>query len=87
MHLKSKMRFCSCGGTIGEFGRISKVTIYTQVGPVAADHVESRCWKCHKGFFYGYSMVSPAEGQLNVLSKLYDEDCLESEVVGLNFFF
>ena len=66
--------------------RSSKVTIYTQSGPILAEHLECRCKKCNKGHFYGYTSDQSGEEDqgLNVSKKMlkyYDEDCLEAEVI------
>ena len=83
MHLKSKRKFCSCGGTIAHYrNRVSKVTIYTQTGPVEVEHLECRCKKCDRGYYYGYASDTVAvagEESASKQYKIYEEDCLESE--------
>ena len=82
MRLKTRQKFCSCGGMIAQHkNRLSRVTIYTATGPFEAEHLEYRCKQCGKGYFYGYSTDSvDKEDETKQLYKLYDEDCLECEV-------
>ena len=82
MRLNTKRKFCSCGGTIAIVGRSSLVTIYTENGALQAEHLEARCRKCRRGFFYGYSTDSVAQEDESSKKQFryYDEDCLEAEV-------
>ena len=60
MELKSKHNRCDCGGDVVSYcGRASKVTIYTELGPLEAEHIESRCRSCRKGHYFGYSTDTP----------------------------
>ena len=68
--------------------RSSHVTLYTQSGPIKADHVECRCRECSKGYYYGYTCDSSMEEQemgekvaSKKMFKTYEEDCLEAEVL------
>ena len=86
MRLQTKRKFCSCGGTIAHYrNRVSSLTIYTETGPLAAEHLECRCKKCNKGYFYGYATDTVVEEEESSNAKkqykLYDEDCLECEVI------
>ena len=84
MRLKTKRKFCSCGGTIAHIGRSAKITIYTQQGPVEAEHLESRCRKCRKGYYFGYTSeadVDHTDDESKKFFKYYEEDCLEAEVI------
>lgn len=89
MRLQSKRKFCSCGGAILRYKeRFSQVTIYTETGPIMVEHLECRCKECNKGFFYGYTSDSSSEDQECKSTskrnfKIYDEDCLEAEVLKL----
>ena len=82
MRLNTKRKFCSCGGTIALVGRSSLVTIYTENGALEAEHLEARCRKCRKGYFFGYSSdsVDQEDGSSKKQYRHYDEDCLEAEV-------
>ena len=84
MRLKTKRKFCSCGGTIAHIGRSSQITIYTQHGPIEAEHLESRCRKCRKGYYFGYTSeadVDHTDDKSRKFFKYYEEDCLEAEVI------
>ena len=88
MRLKTSRKFCTCGGTIAHYKeRYSNVTIYTQTGPIRMDHLESRCKTCNKGWYYGYTSDCSSEDQkggtvsYKKQFKIYEEDCLESEVI------
>lgn len=75
-----------CGGSIVARGRSTLVTLYSEDGPLEAEHLESRCRDCSKGFYYGYwtdTVVMDEEGTSNEKKyfKYYDEDCLESKVI------
>ena len=70
--------------------RFARVTIYTERGPVEAEHLESRCKRCNKGYYYGYvsdTAISEPDNDAHCSNstakqhfKFYEEDCLESEV-------
>ena len=88
MRLQTSRRFCTCGGTIAHYKeRFSNVTIYTQTGPIMMEPLESRCKSCNKGWYYGYtSDISSEDKKGGIVNhkkqfKIYDEDCLESEVI------
>ena len=87
MQLQSKRKFCLCGGIIAHFrNRFSSVTIYTETGPISVEHLECRCKKCGKGFYYGYSTDSTEDDDTTKAKtkrqyKFYEEDCLECEVI------
>ena len=83
MILKTKRKFCVCGGTIVHVGRKAHVTIYTETGPMEVEHLECRCRKCSKGFYFGYAsdiQIDDEEEGPKRQFKFYEEDCLESEV-------
>ena len=84
--LKTKRSKCSCGGDIRHFkNRFSTVTVYTGDGPVQCKHLEYRCARCMKGYYFGYSSdvssVNQAEESKKTFKKIYEEDCLEQEVI------
>ena len=85
MRLQTRRRFCSCGGTIVHHReRSSKVTIYTETGPISAEHLECRCKSCSRGYFYGYATDTVEDDDEDSSTrkqyKYYEEDCLESKV-------
>ena len=89
MRLETKRKFCFCGGAILRFkDRQAQITVYTETGPIRMEHLESRCRKCKKGYFYGYTSESAEDDQekpekMHVTKqhmKMYEEDCLEAEV-------
>ena len=62
--------------------RSSSVTLYTENGPVSAEHLECRCKSCSRGYFYGYytDKVDTGSADEDKTFKYYEEDCLESQV-------
>ena len=88
MRLQTKRKWCVCGGVLGQHkDRSSKVTIYTESGPILVEHLECRCRTCSKGYFYGYTSDCSGDDQEKAEMndrkrqfKYYEEDCLEAEV-------
>ena len=83
--LKTKRSTCSCGGSVRHYdNRSSTITVYTEDGPVMCKHLEFRCVKCRRGYYFGYSsdvMKDSDSGDgKRIFNKLYEEDCLEQEV-------
>ena len=83
--LRTKRSKCSCGGDIRHFkNRFSTVTVYTGDGPVQCTHLEYRCVRCMKGYYFGYFSDVSSENQPDeckkTFNKIYEEDCLEQEV-------
>ena len=82
--LRTKRSMCSCGGDIRHFkDRFATVTVYTRDGPVQCQHLEFRCTRCMKGYYFGYhSDVSDMKSEVSkkIFNKMYEEDCLEQEV-------
>ena len=86
--LKTKRSRCSCGGSVRHYqSRFSTLTVYTEDGPFQCKHLEFRCIKCLRGYYFGYS--SDVKGKEDddledsnkrAFKKLYEEDCLEQEV-------
>jgi len=87
--LKTKRSRCSCGGSVRHYqSRFSTLTVYTEDGPFQCKHLEFRCIKCLRGYYFGYS--SDVKGKEDddledsnkrAFKKLYEEDCLEKEVL------
>ena len=85
--LKTKRTKCSCGGKVQSFqNRYSSLTVYTEDGPFQCKHLEFRCIKCLRGYYFGYSSdVSVKDDEeKKSFKKNYEEDCLEQEVVGFH---
>ena len=84
--LKTKRSKCSCGGSVRHFqNRFSTLTIYTEDGPVNCKHLEFRCIKCLRGYYFGYSSDvidkdTSEDKSKRAYNKVYEEDCLEQEV-------
>ena len=86
--LKTKRSKCSCGGSVRHYqNRFSTLTVYTEDGPVQCKHLEFRCIKCLRGYYFGYSSDvrgkdddALEESSKRAYKKLYEEDCLEQEV-------
>ena len=92
--LKTKRSKCSCGGSVRHYdNRFSLLTVYTEDGPVTCKHLEFRCIKCRRGYYFGYSSDVKDEGdtgsgdEKKIFNKVYEEDCLEQEVYLPLFFF
>ena len=87
--LKTKRSKCSCGGNVRHFNnnRFSTLTVYTEDGPFKCKHLEFRCIKCARGFYFGYSSevvendITEADIPKKKYNKNYEEDCLEQEVL------
>ena len=82
MELKLKHNRCDCGGDVVSYcEQASKVTIYTESGPLEAEHID-----CRKGHYFGYSTDTPDRSSetcdevAKSCYKFYDEDCLEGQV-------
>ena len=57
--------------------------MYTETGPMEVEHLECRCRKCSKGYYFGYAsdnQIDDEEEGPKRQFKFYEEDCLESEV-------
>ena len=86
--LKTKRSKCSCGGSVRHYqNRFSTLTVYTEDGPVRCKHLEFRCIKCLRGYYFGYSsdvrgkdVDALEDSNKRAYKKLYEEDCLEQEV-------
>ena len=84
--LKTKRSQCSCRGDIRHYkNRHSTITVYTGDGPVQCKHLEYRCTRCMKGYYCGYfsdvCSDDKAEENKKTYKKIYEEDCLEQEVI------
>ena len=82
---KTKRSSCNCGGEVKSFkNRFSDITVYTEEGPKRCKHLEFRCSDCSKGYFFGYSteiVNKDLKNDKKVFKKMYEEDCLENEVL------
>ena len=72
MRLETKRKFCLCGGVILRYkDRLAQITVYTETGPIMMEHLESRCRKCSRGYFYGYASESGGDDQEKAEKGIY----------------
>ena len=84
---------CKCGKKLMTTGRFATVQIYTRNGTFVAQHLEKRffpnyfrylvsfvcrCWKCLRGYFYGFSTEGKSE-QKGKMKIIYEETALENK--------
>ena len=73
--LKTKRSKCSCGGSVRHYdNRFSILTVYTEDGPMTCKHLEFRCIKCRRGYYFGYSSDVKEAGDTGIMEgkKVYN---------------